>query len=265
MRKKSQEKVEDINKISHFLARRDLRELHEDALYERYGLKQVDLILVLGNSIPDIALLGAKAYKKGLGKHFMIVGGKGHSTRYLLENVFNGALEDETVVSERSEARVLKEIVMKELGLKEEEILIEEQSTNCGSNAIEALRLFKKNDQVPKSVLLLQDPTMQRRSHASFVKEWQEEETFFVSYAPFVPKLAILDDKFVFLNTEIHHLWEMNRFFDLVLGEIPRLRDDVSGYGPNGKGFIVHVDIPTAVLSAFERVVLERDYKRKLE
>jgi hypothetical protein len=39
------------------------------------------------------------------------------------------------------------------------------------------------------------------------------------------------------------------------MGEIPRLRDVApSGYGPKGKGFIVHVDIPEAVENAYERL-----------
>lgn len=31
------------------------------------------------------------------------------------------------------------------------------------------------------------------------------------------------------------------------MGEIPRLTDDADGYGPRGKNFIAHVDIPTEV------------------
>lgn len=37
----------------------------------------------------------------------------------------------------------------------------------------------------------------------------------------------------------------------LLLGEIPRLSDTPDGYGPQGKGFLAHVDIPSAVQAAF--------------
>ena len=37
----------------------------------------------------------------------------------------------------------------------------------------------------------------------------------------------------------------------LRMGEIPRLTDNESGYGPNGKDFIAHVDIPSEVKDAF--------------
>lgn len=36
------------------------------------------------------------------------------------------------------------------------------------------------------------------------------------------------------------------------MGEIPRLTDNAEGYGPHGKKFICHVDIPENVQEAFE-------------
>lgn len=44
----------------------------------------------------------------------------------------------------------------------------------------------------------------------------------------------------------------MDRFLELILGEVPRLRDDKHGYGPEGKGFIPHVDIPNQVEQSWE-------------
>lgn len=38
------------------------------------------------------------------------------------------------------------------------------------------------------------------------------------------------------------------------MGEIPRLNDDENGYGPRGKNFISHVDIPQDVKYAFEEL-----------
>lgn len=49
-------------------------------------------------------------------------------------------------------------------------------------------------------------------------------------------------------------VWEVDRFISLLLGEIPRLRDDANGYGPAGKGFIDHVDIPEEVEGAWTRL-----------
>jgi hypothetical protein len=49
-------------------------------------------------------------------------------------------------------------------------------------------------------------------------------------------------------------VWDVDRFMSLLLGEIPRLRDDPSGYGPKGKDFIDHVEIPAEVESAWDRI-----------
>ena len=46
-------------------------------------------------------------------------------------------------------------------------------------------------------------------------------------------------------------MWRMERYITLLMGEIPRLTDDESGYGPRGKRFIAHVDIPESVRDAF--------------
>lgn len=35
------------------------------------------------------------------------------------------------------------------------------------------------------------------------------------------------------------------------MGEIPRLTDNKEGYGPSGKDFLIHIDIPEKVENAF--------------
>ena len=49
-------------------------------------------------------------------------------------------------------------------------------------------------------------------------------------------------------------LWEMNRLCELLVGEVTRLKDDENGYGPKGKAFIGHVDVPVEVEAAAIRV-----------
>ena len=50
----------------------------------------------------------------------------------------------------------------------------------------------------------------------------------------------------------------MDRHISLLMGEIPRLSDTPDGYGPRGKGYIAHVDIPPDVENAWRE--LEADY-----
>ena len=49
-------------------------------------------------------------------------------------------------------------------------------------------------------------------------------------------------------------MWTVDRYVNLLMGEIPRLTDDADGYGPQGKGFIAHVDVPVEVRRAFAQL-----------
>ena len=49
---------------------------------------------------------------------------------------------------------------------------------------------------------------------------------------------------------------------ELLLGEIRRLRDDESGYGPQGAGFIGHVDIPPIVEAIWNSLFLSEESAR---
>lgn len=247
--------ISDINNISRFLSKRDLRGLTSEDLSDIWGITQVDLLIILGNSMPDIALWGAEAYLQGLTKDIMLVGGIGHSTKYLVQNVLNDNRFREIETIDKPEADIFKQIIIKCYDINENQIITENQSGNCGSNAEEALRVLKTLGKVPETLLIMQDPTMQLRTYASFQKYWSEENTFIFSYSPFIPQVKDAINGFEFLNKEIAGLWTMERFIELLMGEIPRLRDDKSGYGPSGKGFIAHVDIPYDVLKSHERLL----------
>ena len=247
--------VNDINNIITFLSKRDINELSDRALVDKFGITQVDMIIILGNSIPYIAEVGAKAYKSNLAKDIMIVGGIGHSTKYLIENVLQDDKYKDIDVYDKSESDILKQILTLRENIDSDKIIIESKSTNCGSNACEALKILKEKGKIPKSIVLIQDPTMQLRSHLSFLKGWNEEKTLIISYSPFIPKVKKSESGYEYINDKISGLWSKSRFIDLIMGEIPRLRDDKNGYGPKGKGFISHVDIPEEVLSSYQRLL----------
>jgi hypothetical protein len=71
-----------------------------------------------------------------------------------------------------------------------------------------------------------------------------------INYAPYLPRLAVINNSLSFVR-QYWGLWDINHYITLLLGDISRLRDDEYGYGPKGKGFISHVDIPPEVEKAF--------------
>jgi hypothetical protein len=103
---------------------------------------------------------------------------------------------------------------------------------------------------------------------ASFEKAFSGVGTLrLTSWPTFVPKVRLEGGKLVYdesVGIEASRLWRLPRFLGLLMGEIPRLRDDKEGYGPRGKGFIVHVDIPDEVEEAWRRVKdVEMEWERR--
>ncbi|KAH7149020.1 hypothetical protein B0J13DRAFT_550490 [Dactylonectria estremocensis] len=222
----------------------------------------------------------------------VLVGGVGHSTALLYDAVrkhpvFHVVADD---VDGKPEAAVLQAIAERFYNLSIQNsphretsgseaqgglcILVEDQSTNCGANASETRKVLEQHGiKSPHSIVVVQDPTMSRRTVASFQHTYRDiarEDFQIVSWPTFVPEVRLAetrrdDNNSPTLSSLIYKtsaeftsgqdgLWSMDRFLDLLMGEIPRLRDDENGYGPNGRGFIGHVDVPPSVETAWATV-----------
>ncbi|WNG24411.1 YdcF family protein [Cystobacter fuscus] len=249
-----------LNRIATFLARRDLGALTKAALRASAGIERADLLLLLGSSLPRTAEWAAAAFASGIAERFMIAGGIGHSTAMLREAVREEPRYSDLELEGRSEAEIMAHISARSAGLAPRDILLETVSTNCGDNAIQSRRVLKQLGLSPRTVILVQDPTMQLRTHASFDLYWnaQAEGIQLFSHAPFVPQLVVRNGAFAIEpGIDAGPIWSVERFISLLLGEIPRLHDDEAGYGPRGKGFIAHVDVPEDILEAYRQLLPE--------
>ncbi|MNE90440.1 hypothetical protein D3C80_1879540 [compost metagenome] len=94
---------------------------------------------------------------------------------------------------------------------------------------------------------------MQRRTMATFARVSRDDpfSPQWVSHPGVIPRLQNSEDGLVFCDGG-EGLWPVERYLSLVLGELPRLRDNVDGYGPMGRDFIAHVEIPAEVRSAWQ-------------
>lgn len=247
--------LDDLNRIIAFLAVRDIKALTPQALHERAGLLRADLLILLGGiTTPDFACLVANAWKAGLSKHLVVVGGTGHSTQNLRANVAAHPLFSAIPCEGRPEADILTDLLADFYHIDRKHILVENESTNCGNNATLALEIIRKANLSAKSAILVQDPVMQCRSLESFRYQWRKQLTRFYGFAPAIPFLSIDQGPVHFADSSHGSYYKMQAFLELVMGEIPRLRDDENGYGPKGHGFIGHVEIPQAVEEAFLRL-----------
>ncbi|KAJ9610446.1 hypothetical protein H2200_005223 [Cladophialophora chaetospira] len=269
--------VSDIDTISEFLAHSEIPSLHN------WG--SVDVIVLCGNAILQIAehVFSALTAQPLLAKTLVICGGIGHSTRLLYE-AFGQSRKYSDLAHELDG---LPEAIAYELMLQRYypelaesikhgtlKLIIEDKSENCGANAIQTRRVLELHAiSTMKSCVIVQDPTMSLRTLAAFQHTYKDVSPSpeFFACPTFVPK-AYLDEASQMhilakhagpgIDFEPAALWKNQRFFDLLMGEIPRLRDDENGYGPNGKNFIVHVTIPEEVEAAWTRLHKVLDFKR---
>lgn len=269
--------VSDINSVSKFLSCPQISSIH--------SCPPVDLIVFCATAVLPVAdnVFSALESRQGIAKVLVLCGGIGHSTQSLYEAVRKsrryGSVADE--VEGLPEADVLNLILRKFYPRLYEQIqsttlklLVENKSTNCGANAIETRHILEQHSiPTPQSVVIVQDPTMSLRTLASFKHTFADVSPTptFTACPTFVPVMSLDSsrvsegkDSFCFdvPGIDESELWGHQRFFDLIMGEIPRLRDDEHGYGPKGKGYISHVDIPPEVEAAWTRLSLLLDYNR---
>ena len=204
----------------------------------------------------------------------VLCGGIGHSTS-LLRDAIRSAYPDleSSDLDGLPEARIFEKAMRlawpelcDRIDRGEIEYVVEEESTNCGANANLAVDLMLSRGVSAESLIIVQDPTMMRRTIASFERAYdtlgtQLKPERIIPWSTFTPHLRCDQDEvrwditdFCDKNAAVNELWAMDRFLGLIIGEITRLNDDVDGYGPNGKGFIGHVDVPDDVLESWKSI-----------
>ncbi len=240
-----------VNEIAKFLAARDIDKLDCTELEKAAGIIKVDVLVLLGNSIPYTIKCAVIAYKNNLCDKILINGGIGHSTAILREQIRKDKKFNCIQVENRAEADIFFDIMTKIYNIPDHKIIMENQSTNCGDNALKAITLLDQLDISYNSLLLIQDPTMQLRTYASFLKYIDNKNVKLLNYSPFIP---VIDSHLKLTNKDIDGIWNEQRYLELIMGEIPRLKDDVNGYGPCGKNFIAHVNVPGEIEEHYNRI-----------
>lgn len=238
--------AEYINILGEFCGKRDVEELSVEHMQKKYGITRADVMVFFGGSIIYGGDVLAKAIKNGIAKKYVIVGGAGHTTETLRIRMHEEFPMIET--SGKPEAEVFAEYLKYIHGLEVD--YLECNSTNCGNNITYLLDLLKEQNIEFKSIILSQDATMQRRMEAG-LRKYVNEDIMIINYAVYAAKVIVENESLVYAD-EIWGMWDMERYISLLLGEIPRLSDDENGYGPKGKDFIAHVEIPYEVQAAFE-------------
>lgn len=249
--------ADNVNMLGRFLGKRDLPDLSCESLQKNYGLKQADVFVLFGGSIICGGDIFAQAVSAGIAKKYLIIGGVGHTTQTLREVVHDFYPEIKT--DGLPEVEVFKCYIEYKYQIKAD--FLKCHSTNCGNNIINMLKLIEKNGIDFSSVIMCQDAAMQYRMEAT-LKKYKQDLTI-INYACYQATVCQSENKLIF-QENIPGMWDMERYISLLMGEIPRLIDDINGYGPKGKDFISHINIPENVKQAFgELNEIYAEYVRK--
>jgi hypothetical protein len=230
-----------INVLARFCGRRDVAALVPDAV-------SADVVVLFGGSPLAGGDVFADAVRGGLADHYLVVGGEGHTTAALRARV--GAELPAVDVRGVTEADLFAAYLEHRHGLRID--LLERESTNCGNNVDNCLRLLRERGIPHDRLVLIQDATMQLRMDAGFRKRLGPGASL-VNFAAHAVDVVHDGTRLVY-DREVRGMWDLEHYVSLLLGEIPRLTDDAHGYGPNGRGFIAHVDVPDEVRRAHDAV-----------
>ncbi len=237
-----------VNVLGDFCGKRDVESLTVHCLQNEYAIEQADVMVLFGGSILCGGDVMACAMKNKIAGKYIIAGGAGHTTDSLRQRVHQEY--PDIVTDGLSEAEIFSRYLETVYGLKAD--YLETESTNCGNNITYLIDLIRQNGVAFENVILCQDATMQRRMDAG-LRKYVPDGVTVINYAAYKAEVVVRDGQLAY-SSDIHGMWDMDRYVSLLMGEIPRLADHADGYGPKGKDFIAHVDIPERVSAAFEEL-----------
>ncbi|KAI1144296.1 DUF218 domain-containing protein [Hypoxylon sp. FL0543] len=193
--------------------------------YHRFHMtldKKVDAVFCLCSLDTRVAERAAQLFLDGYGSHLIFSGGVGRLTqgRY-----------------DKPEAQVFADIAIG-MGVPKEKLLVEPLSTNTGENVRFTYALLREKGLHLNSFLLVQKPYMERRTYATFKKQWPDPDT----------RIMVTSPQFTwseYPNSDNPRDLVIN----IAVGDLIRVRDYPS------RGFQIPQDIPDEVWEAAQRLI----------
>jgi uncharacterized SAM-binding protein YcdF (DUF218 family) len=137
----------------------------------------------------------------------------------------------------KPEAEVYADIALG-FGVPKDRIIIENKSANTGQNIELTYKLLQDRDLQLHSFLLVQKPYMERRTYATFKKQWPDADTEIFVTSPQIPYEKYFNDD----NPK-------ELIINLMVGDLQRIREYPK------LGLQIGQDIPAEVWTAYEKLV----------
>lgn len=191
-----------------------------DYHHMNHKLEKADCIMVLGSYDLRVAERGTELYLQGWAPLLIFSGGLGKQTKYMWKE---------------AEADLFADIARSK-GVPERAILIENKSTNTGENVLFTKQLLEKKGLNPQRFILVQKPYMERRSYATFKKNWPGKDVIVTS-----PQISFED----YPSGDI----TFEKMMNSMVGDLQRIK-----VYPE-KGYQIPQEIPQDVWEAWEQLV----------
>lgn len=186
-----------------------------------HPLQKADCIMALGSHDTRVAERAAELYLAGYAPLIIFSGGLGRLTDHLWTE---------------PEADKFARIAV-EMGVPESHILKENRSTNTGENIALSYQLLKNNSIEVKKLILVQKPYMERRTYATFMKQWPGPE---MEINVTSPQISFAD----YPNAEI----SQEEVINIMMGDLQRIKTYPQ------KGYQIYQEIPEEIWEAFKRL-----------
>lgn len=184
-----------------------------------HEVKKADAILVLCSADTSAADRAAELYKQGYADTIIFSGGFGRVTKHTFQ---------------KPEAETFAERLVN-LGIPKQAMILENKSTNTGENIRYTYKLLMKLRHKFQRLIIVQKPYMERRTYATFKKEWPDIHTEVCITSLQVPYESYFDSK-EHKDRVIHHL----------VGDLQRIKEYPK------LGFQIQQKIPENVWAAYE-------------
>lgn len=191
-----------------------------DYHHMQHHLQKADCILALGSHDTRVAERAAELYLQGWAPVLIVSGGLGRLTQDMWAD---------------TEAERFARIA-REMGVPANAILIEDKSTNTGENITFTQQLLAAKGIEAETFIVVQKPYMERRSYATFKKQWPGKRLIITS-----PQLSFTD----YPTEEI----PLEKVIQIMVGDLQRIKLYPA------KGFQIEQDIPADVWQAYEKLV----------
>lgn len=193
-----------------------------DYMHMHHSLEEADAVFALGSSDTRVAERAAQLFLEGWAPLVVFSGNTGVKGR---AREMWGMSEAEKFAS-----------IAKEMGVPENAMLLEKESTNTGQNIEFTRALLKERGLQVKKLILVQKPYMERRTYATCRKQWPEIDILVTSPDISFEQYSIPDRP-------------KEDVINMMVGDLQRIKEYPA------LGYQIPQDIPDNVWEAYEFLV----------